>query len=482
MAISKILNMKDCGGHFHGKHLKRSLDYVMNPEKTQDGRLVGAINCQVDSAFEQMKATKRKFGKVDKRQGYHIILSFKEDEVNPDMAFEITRRFVEEYLGKSYEAVYVVHDNTAHVHSHIVFNSVSFVDGKKYRYEKGDWAKYIQPITNQLCQEYGLSIIDVDDGSKEKEHESYKDWSEYREGSFVWADMIKRDLDSCILQAGNNEQFLELLSDKGYEVKQGKYLAVKPQGMTRFRRCKTLGDMYSDEAIRERIEKEDISFYREQQKEVQPVLCKCKVRRYRRAKMSGLQKRYYAKLYRIGKLKKKPYSQVWKYKEDIRKMHKLQEEYLFLVNHDIHSAEELVSVISSLTDKRKEVSAEKSRIYKARERSRELFDIADDMKELEPAEKSFLQGDEFFTDEHLQWETLKQKLLSQGYSLEEVEALRKYYKEEYSKTCAKERAVFKELNIGKSIWKSLIPDSVSDGKDAQYNKETIRDRKEQPER
>ena len=482
MAISKILNMKDCGGHFHGKHLKRSLDYVMNPEKTQDGRLVGAINCQVDSAFEQMKATKRKFGKVDKRQGYHIILSFKEDEVNPDTAFEITRRFVEEYLGKSYEAVYVVHDNTAHVHSHIVFNSVSFVDGKKYRYEKGDWAKYIQPITNKLCQEYGLSIIDVDDGSKEKEHESYKDWSEYREGSFVWADMIKRDLDSCILQAGNYEQFLELLSDKGYEVKQGMYLAVKPQGMTRFRRCKTLGDMYSDEAIRERIEKEDISFYREQQKEVQPVLCKCKVRRYRRAKMSGLQKRYYAKLYRIGKLKKKPYSQVWKYKEDIRKMHKLQEEYLFLVNHDIRSAEELVSVISSLTDKRKEVSAEKSRIYKARERSRELFDIADDMKELEPAEKSFLQGDEFFTDEHLQWETLKQKLLSQGYSLEEVEALRKHYKEEYSKACAKERAVFKVLNIGKSIWKSLIPDSVSDGKDAQYNKETIRDRKEQPER
>ena len=482
MAISKILNMKDCGGHFHGKHLKRSLDYVMNPEKTQDGRLVGAINCQVDSAFEQMKATKRKFGKVDKRQGYHIILSFKEDEVNPDTAFEITRRFVEEYLGKSYEAVYVVHDNTAHVHSHIVFNSVSFVDGKKYRYEKGDWAKYIQPITNKLCQEYGLSIIDVDDGSKEKEHESYKDWSEYREGSFVWADMIKRDLDSCILQAGNYEQFLELLSDKGYEVKQGKYLAVKPQGMTRFRRCKTLGDMYSDEVIRERIEKEDISFYREQQKEVQPVLCKCKVRRYRRAKMSGLQKRYYAKLYRIGKLKKKPYSQVWKYKDDIRKMHKLQEEYLFLVNHDIHSAEELVSVISSLTDKRKEVSAEKSRIYKARERSRELFDIADDMKELEPAEKSFLQGDEFFTDEHLQWETLKQKLLSQGYSLEEVEALRKHYKEEYSKACAKERAVFKEWNIGKSIWRSLIPDSVSDGKDAQYNKETIRDRKEQPER
>ena len=482
MAISKILHMKDSGNSFHARHLKRALDYVMNPEKTQRGRLVGAVNCQADMAFEQMMDTKKQFGKTDKRQGYHIILSFKEDEVEPDRAFEITQKFVAEYLGDAYEAVFVVHDNTDHVHSHIVFNSVSFVDGKKYRYEKGDWAKYIQPITNKLCQEYGLSIIDVEDGSKEKKHENYKDWSEYREGSFVWADMIKRDLDACILQANDFSGFLELLSEKGYEVKQGKYLAVRPQGMTRFRRCKTLGENYSQEAIVERIAKEDLSFYQSQNEERQAAIVKCYVKRYHRAKMSGLQKRYYAKLYRIGKLKKKPYSQVWKYKDDIRKMHKLQEEYLFLVNHDIRSAEKLVSVISSLTDKRKEVSAEKSRIYKARERSRELFDIADDMKELEPAEKSFLQGDEFFTDEHLQWETLKQKLLSQGYSLEEVEALRKHYKEEYSKACAKERAVFKELNIGKSIWKSLIPDSVSDGKDAQYNKETIRDRKEQPER
>ena len=478
MAISKILNMKDCGGHFHGKHLKRSLDYVMNPEKTQDGRLVGAINCQVDSAFEQMKATKRKFGKVDKRQGYHIILSFKEDEVNPETAFEITRRFVEEYLGKSYEAVYVVHDNTAHVHSHIVFNSVSFVDGKKYRYEKGDWAKYIQPITNKLCQEYGLSIIDVDDGSKEKEHESYKDWSEYREGSFVWADMIKRDLDSCILQAGNYEQFLELLSDKGYEVKQGKYLAVKPQGMTRFRRCKTLGDMYSDEAIRERIEKEDISFYREQQKEVQPVLCKCKVRRYRRAKMSGLQKRYYAKLYRIGKLKKKPYSQVWKYRDDIRKMHKLQEQYLFLVRHKIESAEELVSVLDNLTDKKKEASKEKSKTYKAKERFKDIFDKAEQIRELDDAESCYQSGDTFFEDEHNAWERLNTELLAQGYSVEEVESLRKKYESKYAQDCKAERAVSKELSLGKSIWKELTVSASAEEK--QYDKETIRDRKEQP--
>lgn len=480
MAISKILHMKDSGNSFHARHLKRALDYVMNPEKTQRGRLVGAVNCQADMAFEQMMDTKKQFGKTDKRQGYHIILSFKEDEVEPDRAFEIIQKFVAEYLGDAYEAVFVVHDNTDHVHSHIVFNSVSFVDGKKYRYEKGDWAKYIQPITNKLCQEYGLSIIDVEDGSKEKQHENYKDWSEYREGSFVWADMIKRDLDACILQANDFRGFLELLSEKGYEVKQGKYLAVRPQGMTRFRRCKTLGENYSQEAIVERIAKEDLSFYQSQNEEKQAAIVKCYVKRYRRAKMSGLQKRYYAKLYRIGKLKKKPYSQVWKYKDDIRKMHKLQEQYLFLVRHKIESAEELVSVLDNLTDKKKEASKEKSKTYKAKERFKDIFDKAEQIRGLDDAESCYQSGDTFFEDEHNAWERLNTELLAQGYSVEEVESLRKKYESKYAQDCKAERAVSKELNLGRSIWKELTVSASAEEK--QYDKETIRDRKEQPVR
>ena len=478
MAISKILHMKDSGNSFHARHLKRALDYVMNPEKTQRGRLVGAVNCQADMAFEQMMDTKKQFGKTDKRQGYHIILSFKEDEVEPDRAFKITQKFVAEYLGDAYEAVFVVHDNTDHVHSHIVFNSVSFVDGKKYRYEKGDWAKYIQPITNKLCQEYGLSIIDVEDGSKEKQHENYKDWSEYREGSFVWADMIKRDLDACILQANDFSGFLELLSEKGYEVKQGKYLAVRPQGMTRFRRCKTLGENYSQEAIVERIAKEDLSFYQSQNEERQAAIVKCYVKRYRRAKMSGLQKRYYAKLYRIGKLKKKPYSQVWKYRDDIRKMHKLQEQYLFLVRHKIESVEELVSVLDNLTDKKKEASKEKSKTYKAKERFKDIFDKAEQIRELDDAESCYQSGDTFFEDEHNAWERLNTELLAQGYSVEEVESLRKKYESKYAQDCKAERAVSKELSLGRSIWKELTVSASAEEK--QYDKETIRDRKEQP--
>ena len=484
MAISKILHMKDCGGEFHGKHLKNSLEYILKPEKTQEGRLVGAINCQVDTAFEQMKETKRIFDKIDKRQGYHLILSFKEDEVDPDTAFEITQKFVQQYLGKEYEAVYAVHDNTEHIHSHIVFNSVSFDSGKKYRYEKGDWARDIQPITNRLCEEYGLSIIDIEKGKGERANENYKDWSEYREGQFVWSDMIKRDLDSCMIQASSFDDFLELLKEKGYETKQGKHLAVKPPGMTRFKRCKTLGDNYSEEQIRERIRKEDLTFYQELKESVKPQIVKCYVKRYKRAKMSGLQKRYYAKLYWTGQLKKKPYSQVWKYRNEIRKMKKLQEQYLFLTRHDITNMAELAGEIETLTDKRRETSSEKSKVYRARARCENLFAIADELEVLKPAEESFQKGDAFFREEHNQWISLVELLQKKGYSIEEVENLKSYYKEQTALAGAKEKVVFRELNLGRSIWKDLNMEETEKAKQEEINKkkESDRDRKEQPRR
>lgn len=105
----------------------------------------------MDNAFEQMKETKKKFNKTDKRQAYHIILSFKEGEVSPDTVFELTERFVKEYLGNDYEAVFAVHDNTEHPHSHIVFNSVSFRDGKKYHYQNP-----LKPLLFPFTVKYGV--------------------------------------------------------------------------------------------------------------------------------------------------------------------------------------------------------------------------------------------------------------------------------------------------------------------------------------
>jgi hypothetical protein len=175
------------------------------------------------------------------------------------MAMEITRRFTEEYLAKNYEAVYSVHDNTDHIHSHIIFNSVRWTDGRKYRYEKGDWAKHIQPLTNRLCAERGLSIIDIE-GSKQKDVDKYErseDSKRFGGKAVQWSQMIRNDIDACIELAYSYDKFIAMLEEKGYEVKnahgEGKYIAVKPPGRQRYRRLATLGSDYSEGRIRERI-------------------------------------------------------------------------------------------------------------------------------------------------------------------------------------------------------------------------------------
>lgn len=240
MAITKILTINDCGEKFAGKHLKQAITYIIDAEKTQGGRYVTGINCQPQEAFQQMKMTKLKYGKTDKRQGYHLIISFEEKKLEPGLAFEIVGKFVEEFLGSGYEAIYAVHDNTDYTHGHIIFNSVNYLNGRKFRYERGDWAKIIQPVTNRLCKEYGLSTIDIDMEGVGKQ-KRYQDWNEFRDGKFIWRDMIRRDLDACILQADSFDEFLRMMQEKRYEIKQNKYLAVKPKGMQRYCRCKSLG-------------------------------------------------------------------------------------------------------------------------------------------------------------------------------------------------------------------------------------------------
>ena len=455
MATSKILYMKDCGKAFHGKHLKVALEYITDKEKTQDGRLIGAVNCQPDYAFEQMKETKRKFGKLDKRQAYHLIISFKEGEVDADTAFELTQKFVDAYLGKQYEAIYAVHDNTAHVHSHIVFNSVNFLNGRKYRYEKGDWEKYIQPITNRLCEEYGLSIIELE-SDKAKPDQTYKTWDEYKNGPFVWNDMIKRDLDACIVQANNFSQFETLLKEKGYEVQHGKYFAVKPQGMDRFRRCYKLGNEYTEQRIRERIPVENLSTYRVETFEEAERIVYSNIPRGKRSNLTGLQKQYYAKLYRLGLLKRKPYSKAWQFKDEIRQMKKLQEQYLFLIEHDVESVVQLQEETQRLTNKKKVVSKEKSKVYRARQKCEGLFEILEKMQELNECERAFAEGDSFFQDEYEKWHALETELKIQGYSYEEVEGLKEHYRSEIARLRLIEKELAREIRTAKAIQEEIV--------------------------
>ena len=481
MAITKILTIGDSGVKFSGKHLEQAVSYILDREKTQDGRLVTGINCQPGKAYEQMAATKQKYGKPDKRQGYHLIISFEAGEVTPDTAFEIIRRFVVEYLGQGYEAVLAVHDNTAHVHGHIIFNSVNYLNGKKYRYEKWDWAKKIQPITNRLCEEYGLSTIEIEEHGR-KQNERYKDWNEFRDGKFIWREMIQRDVDACVMQAESFEEFLDLMVEKEYDIKQNKYLAVKPKGMQRFCRCKSLGEDYTEERIRERIRLESLGTYAgrkhgEDSHTIEPL----KDEFLRRTKLTGIQKTYYAKICRLRHLERLPYSRAWEYREEIRKMQEVHEKYLFLVKNGIHSLTELMAVRDNLEEKVAECRKERRELYREKRQMEPLFSIADKMAELAPAEKSYQAGDDFFEKEHLRYQALEGQLRSEGYSMEETETLRKKYKDKGSGIYQRQREIRKRLKMSEEMIREFT-ESLERARDRQEEKtkqETNRDSRSQ---
>ncbi len=454
MAITKILTINDSGVKFSGKHLKQAIEYILDNGKTQNGRFVTGINCQPENVFEQMKATKRKFGKTDKRQGYHLIISFEEGEITPDTAFEIIGKFVQEYLGEGYEAIYAVHDNTAHVHGHIIFNSVNYVTGRKFRYEKGDWAKRIQPITNRLCTEYGLSTIDIEQQGR-KSNERYKDWNEFRDGKLIWRDMIKRDLDACIMQSDSFEEFFDLLVEKGYDIKQNKYLAVKPQGMQRFCRCKSLGEQYTEERIRRRIAEEDMLSYVNRNQKGDSIE-KVKDEFLQRTKLSGIQKTYYARVCRIRRLERLPYSKAWEYREEIRKLQEYHDRYLFLVKNNIHSLTELVAVSGNLKSKVKECQTERRQLYREKKQFEPLFAIVAQMEKLEPAEESYQNGDTFFEKEHLKFEKLNEELAKQGYTVSELNVIRKRYENKISGNYEKRKAVGKNLKMSQTMIEEIL--------------------------
>ena len=450
MAITKILTINDCGRKFAGRHLQTAITYIIDPNKTQNMRYVTGINCQPEKAFDQMLATKQKFGKTDKRQGYHIIISFEEEDVEPGTAFEIIRKFAEEYLGQGYEAIYAVHDNTAHTHGHIIFNSVNGITGRKYRYEKGDWAKVIQPITNRLCEEYGLSTIDISADGKGI-NERYKDWNPYRDGKFIWKDMVMRDVDSCIVQASTYDSFLGLMEEKGYTIKQGKHMAVMMPGMKRYMRIDTWGSEYTKERITERIREESIADYKPQKERSQPKIVNCKFTRYKRAKLTGLQKKYFAKLYRTGKLKKRSYSQAWKYRDDIKKMHKLHAQYTFLSKYGIKDIGELNDRWQVFDDKRKSINREISRVRRGEKASEKLFKALEKIDELSESENCYIRGDDFFKEEHEQYILLSDEIKNQGYTVEEIRSLKEHYKNKYAELRSILKDVKKQLKISDEI-------------------------------
>ena len=352
MAITKILNIQESEGRNPASHLKNALEYIQNPDKTEECVLVGGINCLPDTAFEQMEETKNIFHKTGKRQGYHVIISFStEEKVTVEQAMYVLEHFAKDVFGDDYEAVYAVHTDREHMHGHLIWNSVSMTTGKKYNSPKSNWKNHLQPITNKYCDELGLSIMPAEYSRNPKNISRYK-W----EKEMSMKEIILKDAKMCAYAAGNVEHFKYLMKRLGYVFKKDAWLEVQAPGFRYYHKLAKLDEMFSEETLRHHVDMPWMS---------KPYFYSSDIRGLHRAKLSPFQKKFYAKLYRLRIVEQKRFVVGGaKYTEDLKRFHRLQDEYLLLVNNDIKSVAELVDFISEKEDKIQQIEDRQHEIYR----------------------------------------------------------------------------------------------------------------------
>ena len=286
MAITKILNIMESEGRNPASHLKNALEYIQNPDKTEECVLVGGINCLPDTAFEQMEETKNIFHKTGKRQGDHVIISFSpEEKVTAEQAMYVLEHFAKDVLGDDYEAVYAVHTDREHMHGHLIWNSVSITTGRKYNSPKGNWKNHLQPITNKYCDELGLSIMPAE-YSKNPKNISRDQW----EKEMSMKDIILRDAKMCAYAAGNVEHFSYQMRSLGYVFKKGAWMEVQAPGFKYYHSLAKMDEMFTEDSM---IHHVDMPWM------TKPYFYSSDSRGLHRTKLSPYQKRFYAKLYRL---------------------------------------------------------------------------------------------------------------------------------------------------------------------------------------
>ena len=352
MAITKILNIQESEGRNPASHLKNALEYIQNPDKTEECVLVGGINCLADTAFEQMEETKNIFHKTGKRQGYHVIISFSpEEKVSAEQAMYVLEHFAKNLLGDDYEAVYAVHTDKEHMHGHLIWNSVSMTTGKKYNSPKSNWKNHLQPITNKYCDELGLSIMPAE-YSRNPKNISRDKW----EREMSMKEIILRDAKMCAYAAGNVDHFKYLMKRLGYVFKKDAWMEVQAPGFKYYHQLAKLDEMFSEDMLRHYVDMPWMA---------KPYFYSSDIMGLHRVKLSPYQKKFYAKLYRLRIVEQKRFEVGGaKYTEDLKRFHQLQDEYLLLVNNDIKSVVELVDFISEQKEKIQQIEDRQKEIYR----------------------------------------------------------------------------------------------------------------------
>lgn len=359
MAVTKVFAIKvrmDDRVKYVINQEKTALDakivYATNPEKTEQVFFTDTLNCNsVETAYQEMQATKRRFQKNDGVLGYHFIQSFAPGEVTPEQAHEIGMEFARRMFGDKYEAVIGTHLDKAHLHNHIVINSVSFINGEKYHSSPGSYYGNVRGTSDELCWENDLSVITPHGKGKH-----YGEWKADQEGKPTVRSTIREDIDRIIGQAYTYQSFLMLLQRSGYEIKSGqsrKYTAIRPPGGKRFIRLDSLGDDYTEAAIKRHLASQrsgaaDCKMHRQyyvRHYRVKGGQKKCPKRR-----ITGFQALYFRYLYLLrGTRRKKPsYRAAFSVREDVIRLERYEKQFRYLMMQNITTAEELESQIRRL--------------------------------------------------------------------------------------------------------------------------------------
>lgn len=319
--------------------LQDALDYAANRDKTEQSCFESSYACTLETAFADMRQTKERWHKSGGVQGYHLVQSFAAGEVSPELAHQIAKELADRVLGGQYEYVIGTHLNTDHIHSHIVWNSVSCVDGKKYRSNYKSYVMEIRAVSDELCRKYKLSVIDTENSHHVAK--PYAEWLAEKNNHPTWRTAIRQDVDEAIQQSLTWRQFLNALERKGYEVRMGrKYPVLRPPGKERFVRFKTLGKRYTPEAIQTLIlYPRSYRPYVENPPTIQHGRLHSGKKPHR--KLTGLRALYYRYLYELGALPRKPSRPSYAVRQDAYKLDQRIRQMEFLSKHNIDTLEQL---------------------------------------------------------------------------------------------------------------------------------------------
>jgi len=319
--------------------LQDALDYAANRDKTEQSCFESSYACTLETAFADMRQTKERWHKSGGVQGYHLVQSFAAGEVSPELAHQIAKELADRVLGGQYEYVIGTHLNTDHIHSHIVWNSVSCVDGKKYRSNYKSYVTEIRAVSDELCRKYKLSVIDTENSNHVAK--PYAEWLAEKNGQPTWRTAIRQDVDEAIQQSLTWRQFLTVLDRKGYEVRMGrKYPVLRPPGKERFVRFKTLGKRYTPEAIQMRIRyPQSYHPYVENPPTIQHGRLHSGKKPHR--KLTGLRALYYRYLYELGALPRKPSRSSYAVRQDAYKLDQRIRQMEFLSRNNIDTLTQL---------------------------------------------------------------------------------------------------------------------------------------------